>query len=120
MVHLAEHVRTFSDELNTPESGSLFSAGQKQLLSLARAILQNNKILVFDEPTANVDMATDRLIQELIRSRFEDHTVLTIAHRLDTVIDCDMVVMMDRGKCVELGLPFTLLVKDESDTVITA
>lgn len=83
-------------------------------------MLQNSKILVFDEPTANVDMATDRLIQSLIRSRFKERTVVTIAHRLDTVIDSDMVIMMEKGRCVEMGAPFSLLVKHEEDVSITA
>lgn len=91
------------------EGGSNFSLGQRQLVCLARTIIRNNKILVMDEATANVDPQTDALIQRTIRKKFADCTVLTIAHRLLTVMDSDKVLVMHAGKMVEFDHPHILL-----------
>jgi ABC-type multidrug transport system fused ATPase/permease subunit len=91
------------------ESGSNLSVGQKQLLCFARAILSLNKILVMDEATANVDFVTDKLIQAMIRCKFQDATVLVIAHRLNTIIDCDLVGVMSDGVLAEFASPRALL-----------
>lgn len=91
------------------ENGSNLSSGQKQLLSLARALLNSSKILVLDEATAAVDVQTDKIIQETIRSEFKDRTILTIAHRLETILDSDRVLVLDKGKVKEFDTPEELL-----------
>ncbi|XP_067014322.2 ATP-binding cassette subfamily C member 4 [Anabrus simplex] len=96
------------------EQGSNFSVGQRQLVCLARAIIRNNKILMLDEATANVDPHTDGLIQTTIRRKFKDCTVLTVAHRLNTIMDSDKVLVMDSGRMVEFDHPHMLLKNSDS------
>ncbi|KAI5634801.1 ABC transporter domain-containing protein [Phthorimaea operculella] len=101
-------------DFKVSEGGSNFSVGQRQLVCLARAILRSNKILIMDEATANVDPQTDALIQETIRKAFASCTVLTIAHRLNTIMDSDRVLVMDKGEAVELDTPYALLCNPNS------
>ena len=91
------------------ENGDNFSNGQKQLICIARAFLQNNKILVLDEATASIDQKTDKLIQELIRNDFKNKTVICIAHRLQTIIDYDRLIVLQNGIIKQFDKPNILL-----------
>jgi len=95
------------------EGGSNFSIGQRQLLCLARAILLRSRILVLDEPTANVDTNTDQLLQKTLKEKFSGATIISVAHRLDTVIDYDRVLVLGNGKVLEFGAPKDLLSRDD-------
>ncbi|ODN02112.1 Multidrug resistance-associated protein 4 [Orchesella cincta] len=110
-VHLADEVRQTSAGISVEvtEGGGNFSVGQRQLVCLGRAILRKNRILVLDEATANVDPETDALIQKTIRTKFLECTVLTVAHRLHTVIDSDKVLVLDAGCVKEYDDPYILL-----------
>lgn len=101
-------------EADVLANGSNFSAGQKQLMCLARALLRKAKVLVLDEATASVDQATDVKIQKMIRTQFAYATVLTIAHRINTITDSDYVMVLDKGRVAEFDVPATLLQNDES------
>ncbi|KAI9464554.1 P-loop containing nucleoside triphosphate hydrolase protein [Lactarius psammicola] len=104
--HLKEYVR---------EGGSSLSAGQRQLVCFARALLRKTKILVLDEATSAVDLETDKAIQDIIRGpQFKNTTILTIAHRLNTIMDSYRILVLDEGKVAEFDTPSTLLTKPES------
>lgn len=99
-------------ETNISNVSEVFSVGQKQLLCLARALIRKNKFLVLDEATSNVDMQTDHFIQNCIHTKFADTTVITIAHRLNTIADYDKIIVMDRGQIVETGSPLELIERE--------
>jgi len=96
------------------DGGENLSVGQRQLVCLARAMVKRPKILIMDEATANVDYETDTLIQKSLREDFKDATVLTIAHRLNTIIDYDRVLVLDAGLVAEFDSPAVLLANNES------
>lgn len=91
------------------KSGSNFSAGERQALAMGRAVLHSKRIIVMDEPTANIDSQTDKLLQEMLREKFKGKTLLCVAHRLGTVIEMDRVVVMANGKVAEFAAPADLL-----------
>lgn len=95
--------------LDTDISEVFLSQGQQQLFCLARAILRPGKVLVLDEATSNVDAKTDEIMQRVIREKFCTHTILAVAHKLETILDYDKVVVLDAGRVVESGDPCTLL-----------
>jgi ATP-binding cassette subfamily C (CFTR/MRP) protein 1 len=114
--HMKKTVQSLPLQLSEKvvEYGENFSVGQRQLFCLARAILRQTKVLVLDEATASVDLETDALIQHTVRSEFADRTVLTIAHRLNTIIDSDRIMVLDQGELVEFDSPKKLLSDENS------
>lgn len=113
MCHLKNFVQSLPKKLynEISEGGENLSVGQRQLICLARALLRKTKILVLDEATASIDMETDNLVQSTIRKAFSDCTVLTIAHRLHTVLDSERVLVLDAGRVVEFDEPQRLIQK---------
>ena len=101
------------------EGGSNYSVGERQLLNLARAILTQPKVLVLDEATASIDGETDAFIQKMLRTRFPNTTLLTIAHRLNTIMDYDYVLVMDKGRASEFDSPLNLLSKNDDNGIFS-
>jgi ABC-type multidrug transport system fused ATPase/permease subunit len=108
--HVVSNSSAGLDQL-VAESGNNFSTGQCQLICVARAILKQSKILMIDEATANVDRITDSLIQNVITDKFQNRTILTIAHRLNTVAKSDRIVVLHQGMIVDFDIPNNILPK---------
>ncbi|KAI5443883.1 Multidrug resistance-associated protein 7, variant 3 [Lathyrus oleraceus] len=113
---LREVVQEKDEGLNSSvvEDGSNWSMGQRQLFCLGRALLRRSRILVLDEATASIDNSTDMILQKTIRTEFADCTVITVAHRIPTVMDCTMVLSISDGKLVEYDDPMNLMKREES------
>lgn len=97
------------------EGGTNLSSGEKQLICICRAILRKSKVIILDEATANMDMITEQKIQELITENFKDSTVLVVAHRLNTIINSDKVLVLDEGRVKEYDAPDALMKNPQSD-----
>lgn len=96
----------------TPMLTCSLSVGQRQLLSLAQVLLKKKKILLFDEPTASVDSATEGEIAQVVHNGFKGSTMLIIAHHLRTVMTCDKIIVMDKGRIIQQGTPSMLFQED--------
>jgi ABC-type multidrug transport system fused ATPase/permease subunit len=114
--HLKELIDSLPFGMNSlvSEGGSNFSVGQRQLLCLARTIVSRNKILVLDEATANVDRRTDKLIHETLENSFKDGTIIAVAHRLETILHSDSIIVLGDGKLLEQDSPKALLADETS------
>jgi ABC-type multidrug transport system fused ATPase/permease subunit len=115
-VGMAETVRCLPGGLDAPveEGGANWSVGERQLLCFARATLRSPKVLLLDEATASIDHAADAGIQRAIRTAMGEVTLLTIAHRLHTVVDYERILVMSAGRCAEAGGPHELLSREGS------
>lgn len=93
-------------------NGSNLSAGEKQLICFARCVVENTKLIILDEATASIDVKTEEMIQKCIEKYFKASTMLIVAHRIQTLLECDRILVLDAGKVAELGTPEELLRKD--------
>lgn len=109
LVGLNESIPTPILNYQVEASGKNLSLGQRQLISLCRAILSNPKILLMDEATSNIDQKTDQKIQQILKNQFKYTTIITIAHRLDTVMDYDKIIVLEKGSVAEKGTVQELL-----------
>lgn len=97
------------------EGGSNLSSGEKQLICLCRAALKRNQIVILDEATSNIDVVTEKQVQQLIHTEFKDCTMITIAHRLNTIMSSDKILVMDHGEVAEFDKPEVLKQNKKSE-----
>lgn len=111
LCHLKSHFESVEGGLEAPlsDGGENLSRGQAQLVCLGRALIHEAKVLVLDEATASVDVETDRVVQETIRQNFSERTIITIAHRINTIMDNDRILVLDYGEIKEFDTPQNLL-----------
>ncbi|XP_072035494.1 ATP-binding cassette sub-family C member 9-like [Amphiura filiformis] len=111
IAQLKDVVSSFDAGLDSPvsEGGENFSVGQRQLFCLARAFLRNSRVLIMDEATASIDYYTEKILQEVVSTVFKDKTVLTIAHRVSTIMNSDTIWVLSDGEIVECDTPENLL-----------
>ena len=116
-VSMAETVKALPGGLDAgvDENGGNFSAGQRQLLTVARALLRNSRVTLIDEASSSVDVESDAALQKAIREQFASSTVLTIAHRVATILDSDRVMVMRDGRAAEFDSTVKLLADDKSE-----
>lgn len=115
-IHIKKKIEIFHLKLDDKiELFSNFSVGEKQLISVARTILSDTKLVLLDEATSNIDQTTDSIIQEIIKEKFKNKTLMIIAHRIHSVMNCDKIMVMDKGKIIEYDTPQNLLLNESSE-----
>jgi ABC-type multidrug transport system fused ATPase/permease subunit len=112
--HLAER-NPLGLDLDVGDRGSIYSGGQKQSICLARALLRKSKVIIMDEATSSIDRDTDALLQQSLRTCTSGVTVITIAHRLETILMYDRVLVMAEGRIIENGNPIELALKKDGE-----
>ena len=111
-VQLAHAIGSLDDPI--AEEGANLSSGQRQLLCIARALLMRPALVIMDEATSSVDLETDAFVQRVIRAEFMHTTVITIAHRLNAILDADKILVLDAGHAIEFGPPKVLMANHQS------